>query len=627
VPADEHVVKIEPAEIRDFLALHMPFDMLPPKELENLAGRLTARRYPQGTVIVPLGSEHNVVYILLAGAVDIFDGAGTLVDRDDPGSSFGLSSVLAGRPSVYQIVAHEDTECLLLPGEEFHRLMRSWPELARHFMRQQVRRVESAVLAVKSESSTGKVMRTAVRDILVRAPVTVPSSTSIAAAAQLMTAHGISALLVTHHDRLAGIVTDRDVRSKVVAAGLSSVEPVTAIMTADPVTISPDRLAFEVMVKMTQLGVHHLPVVSHGALLGMVSSGDVMRLEHANPVHLVGDVARQTTLDGLRSKTAQLPEVVTNMVRSGASAHDVARVLTAVCDAVTRTVVRLAEAELGAPPARYCWVARGSVGRLETGLQSDLESGLIIADTVSEAELPWFTALATKVVDDLEACGYPRNPAGLIAANLAWCAPLATWRRNLRAWLDEPDPKNLLLAQTCFDMRAVVGDEALLESLQVTLLARVPKSQQFLAQLARDAQGFTPPTGFFRDVVLGGAGEHRATLDVKSGGLTPILQIARLSALSRGQDHVNTLDRLNGAGDDGALSRESGADLADAFELLSDIRLRHQVEQLAMAERPDSQVPPASLRASERRQLKEAFTLIRQVQRSLGFRHRTDSIA
>ncbi|TIC87450.1 cyclic nucleotide-binding/CBS domain-containing protein [Nocardioides sp. GY 10113] len=633
---------VELAEVRDFLAAHPPYDALPAEVLADLPRRLTARYFRRGSVIVPLGGENDQVHVLRSGAVDLFDGNGDLVDRSDPGTSFGLSSVLARGPSLYRIVAHEDSLCLLLPAEHFHRLMAQHPGFSEFFLRQQVGRLEAALRGAASSATSGAgspVMRTPVREIVAREPVTVDPGTTVAEAARLMDASGgISALMVTDATGLVGIVTDRDIRSKVVAAGGDPTGPVAGIMTAGPVTVPAEALAFEALVEMTHHRVHHLPIVDDGAVVGMVTAGDLIRLESSNPVHLVGEVARQTSVEGLREATARAPEAVSAAVAGGATAEEVERVLTALADSVTRRLLEQAEAELGPPPVRYCWVALGSQGRMETGLQSDQDNALIIDDALDDARgedldghlgedrAAYFAELAERVVAGLEACGYPRCPGDMMATNPRWCVPLRTWRRYVDSWLTSQQPESVLRAQTFFDMRPVHGDRALCDAIQDAVRTGAPGQQRFLLYLAGSAQRFRPPLGFFRDFVLEHSGEHRKTLDIKAGGIAPIVQIARLASLASGQGQHGTRQRLRAAAAAGGISEQSAADLSAAFDFLSLIRVRHQVEQLGRGEQPDNHVPPAMLAPFERRHLKEAFAVVRSAQGELSVRYRTDLV-
>lgn len=612
---------IELAEIRQFLAEHPPFDELPADILTRLPRQLTARYYRRGSTLVTAGKPNDFMFVLRSGAVDILDPNGGLVERSEPGTAFGMSSVISGGSSAYTMIAREDSLTYLMPAEVFHELIRTQPPFTHFFMTQQAGRIRSAVKAIHVADSGGDVLRARVSDIVTRAPITTVATASIRDAAGVMREKRVSSLVVMEDDDLVGIVTDRDLRNKVVATALDTSEPVSAIMSPEPYTIDASALALEVLLHMTEKHVHHLPVLDDGRVIGLVTLGDLMRLQQANPIYLVGDIAKQTGLEGLRSCAARLPSIVETYVAQDASADDIGRVMTAIGDAFTRKLLSFAEAELGAPPVRYCWVALGSQGRLELGLQSDQDHAIILDDAVRPDHLPYFADLARRVVDGLEACGYPLCPGDMMATNPRWCQPLHTWGRYFSGWMNEPDPEALLYAQTFFDMRSVYGDNSLFTSLQHSVVSRAPQATRFLTHLAKQCQSWQTPIGFFRDFVLETEGEHKNTLDLKAGGIVAIVQMARLFALSKGLTQVNTRARLEAAASVHALSQENADNLADAFELISHARLRHQVRQLKSGRTPDSNLAPGELTSFEKRHLRDAFGVIRKMQGAVGYLH------
>jgi CBS domain-containing protein len=298
---------VELREIRDFLASHPPYASLPDDELDELPARMHLRYFRRGTTIVELNKPNSSLFILRSGAVDIYRDGRDLVERADPGNTFGTSSVLSHMPSRYRIVAIEDSLALVLPADVFSQLVRTHAEFADYFNTGTSGTMKRAVAQLENDTSGRIILKTRVGDIVRRDPITAPPTISIRQAARVMTEHRVSALLITESDRIRGIVTDRDLRSKVVAAEVSREQPITTIMTADPITISGNALAVEAMLEMLRINIHHLPVVDDDKLVGLVSSGDLMRLETANPVFLVGDIAKQSTPDGLATVTARLP--------------------------------------------------------------------------------------------------------------------------------------------------------------------------------------------------------------------------------------------------------------------------------------------------------------------------------
>ena len=613
---------VELSETRDFLAHHEPFDVLPDAVLDALPARMSVEYFRRGTTLIERGRDNHHLYVLRSGAAEVHDAQGSLVDRGGEGTCFGWTSLTQGNPSTLRVTAIEDCLALLLPAEDFHRLCADHPEVDAFFDAQRASRMSGAVASLQLSTTGSAILKTRVRDLVGREPVAVATTATVRDAAKVMSEHRVSSLLVMDDERLAGIVTDRDLRTRVLAAGVDPRAVVTEVMTSDPVTGAVDALAFEVLLEMVARHIHHLPIVDGaGRPVGVVTTTDLLRLEQANPVYLAGDIARQPDVAGVARLSNGLPQMVQALVEQDASADDIGRVVTAVGDAVERRVIALAEADLGPPPVPYCWVVLGSRARLEQALAADQDNAIVIDDAMQPEHGAWFEALATRVADDLVACGFPRCPGDVMATNARWRQPLARWRQEFSSWLHQPVPDAILDASIFFDMRPVHGDPALFANLQRYVLAASPGSKVFLAHLAKQATALEPPLGFFRGFVLEKAGDHRHTLDIKRGGIGAVVELARAHALSVGSPAVNTQARIEAARGAGILGDARADDLRDAFEFISYVRLRHQAAQVRRGEPTDNFVSPDELSSFDKRHLREAFSIVRAAQSALAHRY------
>ena len=613
---------VELSEVRDFLAHHEPFDVLPDAVLETLPAQMSIEYFRRGTKLIARGRDNSHLFVLRSGAAEVHDAQGSLVDRGGEGSCFGSITLTQGNPSTFDVTAIEDSLALLLPAEAFHQLCADHREVDSFFDAQRASRMSGAVASLQLSTTGSAILKTRVRDLVGRETVGVDTAATVREAAQTMSEHRVSSLLVMDGDRLVGIVTDRDLRTRVLAAGVDPAVAVTEVMTCEPVTGDVDALAFEVLLEMVGRHIHHLPIVdASGRPVGIVTTTDLLRLEQANPVYLAGDIAKQLDVAGVAEVSNRLPQVVQALVEQDASADDIGRVVTAVGDAVERRVLALAEAELGPPPVPYCWVALGSRARLEQALAADQDNAIIIDDAMLPEHAAWFEALATRVTDDLVACGYPRCPGGVMATNPTWRQPLAGWRQQFTSWLRQPVPDAILGASIFFDMRPVHGDVALFAKLQRRVLKASPASKVFLAHLAKNATANEPPLGFFRGFVLEKAGDHKDTLDIKRGGIGAVVELARAHALSVGSPAVNTQARIQAAREAGILGDERADDLRDAFEFISYVRLRHQAGQVRRGEPIDNFVSPDALSSFDKRHLREAFAIVRGAQSALSHRY------
>lgn len=607
----------ELSAVRDFLASHPPYEGLEPTALSSLVTTMSTVYARRGTEIIALGAGNDTAYVVRSGAVEIRDTEDGLVERAEEATTFGVSSVRNQAPSAYRMVAIEDSLLLTIPGDVFRRLL-TRPEMTRYFSVQSSARLRAAVSATKVTDSRQAIFGITVRDLLGRDPVTAPPETTIREVARVMTAANVSAVLITEAQRLVGIVTDRDLRRRVVAEGRDVDAAVSTIMTRDPVTVPPDSAAFTVLLEMTDRGVHHLPIVDAlGTPLGLISAGDLLRLGQASPVQLAADIARQPTIDGVVTVASRLPRLVEQLVTSDVSADDIGRATSAVADAAIRRLVALAELSLGPAPAPYCVVAMGSLGRLEAGLGADQDTAIIVDDS-GDASDQWYADLATALTDGMERIGFPRCPGDIMATNPRWRQTVAGWRQTFRSWMNEPEPTAIMEAQIFFDMRPVTGDVSLYASLSSDILTIAPRSTRFLAHLAASAVQRNPPIGFFRNFVLERDGEHRNTLDLKHGGIAAVVQLARLYCLTHGLAPVNTQTRLVAAHNAGAISQESTDNLSDAYEFICYQRVRHQGRQIRDGVAPDNYVDPDELSDLDKKHLRDAFAVVRTMQGALS---------
>lgn len=617
---------VELSEIRDFLARHAPFDTLPPDVLGELPRKLAIEYYRRGRSIITRGRDNHSLFILRSGAVDVRDDQDLLVDKGEPGDAFGAITLTLGNPSTFQVSTIEDSLFYVLPEGEFRALVAGNPDFAHFFDELRARRMGGAVARLQDSGSTQAMLKTSVRDLIRREPITIRVGVSVQEAARAMRDQGASSLLVVgdDHDELVGIVTDRDLRNRVLAEGRPGETPLREVMTEHPITGDIGALAFEVLLEMVGRNIHHLPILDGSRPVGVITTTDLMRMVQASPIYLVGDAQKQQTAAGVAAVNARLSAVVESLVSQDASAEDIGRVVTAIGDAVERRLLVLAEQELGPAPVPYVWVTLGSRARLEQALAADQDHALIIDNAATEADLDWFARLAEWVTAALVECGYPRCDGDVMATNPQWRMRLRDWKAAFTTWLTEPVPDAILRASIFFDMRPIHGDVGLHTKLAKGILKQSPDARLFLAHLAKAATLNEPPLGFFKGFVLAKEGEHRDTLDIKRGGVGAVVELARVHALAVGSPALNTQARIAAAVAAGIINEDKGADLSDAFEYISYVRLRHQAAQVRAGHEVDNRVNPDQLSSFDKRHLREAFGIVRSAQSAMASRYPTN---
>jgi CBS domain-containing protein len=434
---------------------------------------------------------------------------------------------------------------------------------------------------------------------------------------------GASAILVRHGDAF-GIVTDRELRTRVIAAGLSPDEPVSAIMTEPAYTVGAERLGGDALIDMLERNIHHIPVLSPaGEVLGVVDDGDLVAAEGRMPLLLRRAIGLAQTQADLAAAAGGLNPALIALRDARVPAEQVAAVRSVVLDALTRRLAELAVRDAGPPPAPLTWFALGSLARREAVPSSDVDSALAwqgdgASDDASDRDgaAGYGQRLAEAVNDGLRACGLPPDAHGANAANPLFARSLASWQAAERSLSEDPTQEQaLILASLITDSRPVfsTGPDPGGGLWQVS-----PDHPDLRRLLARFALSFRPPTGFWREFVVEHSGERRGQLDLKHGGLIPIVDLARWAGMGAGMTSGCTMDRLRAAEAAGTLEGPEARTLMEAFGFIFSLRLDHQVEQLRRGEPPDDFIDPKTLNPLARSYLREAFRAVASVQAGLA---------
>jgi CBS domain-containing protein len=316
--------------------------------------------------------------------------------------------------------------------------------------------------------------------------------------------------------------------------------------------------------------------------------------------------------------TAEIPQLLVQLVAGGNRHEIVTRLITDIADTATRRLLSLAEAKLGPPPVPYLWLACGSQGRQEQTGVSDQDNCLILDDAVTEDDMAYFTQLAKHVSDGLDTCGYFYCPGDMMATNPRWCQPLHVWRDYFKGWIAKPNPEAQMLASVMFDLRPIGGSFELFADLQADTLNAANANSIFVAHMISNSLKHTPPLGLLRGFATIRSGEHRNTLDLKHNGVVPVVDLARIYSLQGKLPEANTRARLKAAEGAGVLSPSGARDLLDAYDLIAETRLEHQVALVKSGEKPDNYLPPTNLSDFERSHLRDAFVVVKTMQSAVG---------
>jgi CBS domain-containing protein len=622
----------------NFLEKIPPFQFLPTPEIRALARTMTLEYFPKDTVILAAGQQvSEALYIVQKGAVKLGIrtqvGKELVLDMRSEGEVFGLLSLMGRDVARLDVVALEDTLCYTIPSEDVQDLMERHREVSEYFMRASITRYMDRSLAeLRTQvnlmgNSEQLLYSLAVGDVARHHAVVCAKSATICEAAKVVSTGKSGAVFVVDDDgRALGAVTDRDFAKKVVAGGMDANLPVTGIMSSPVVSVESGERLFQALLTMLGRNIHHILVTEEGKPKRVLTSHDLMLLQGKSPLSLARHIEQQQSIEELVAAQKRIGDLLPLLMREGARASHITRVVAELNDRVMVKILKLGEEKFGPPPVPYCWVVLGSEGRREQTFKTDQDNALIYADPAEEDRArasEYFEKVAVYAQQALEKCGYPACTGGWMASNPRWRLPLSAWQAMFKEWIGEAEYRSVEDALILLDMRPTAGDFSLYEKLAEGIGEQLKTASFFKSILACISVGRKPPLGFFRTLVLERSGEHKEELNIKDTGTGPIVEAARLFAVDAGISQTNTVDRLTALRAAEYMDPKMLTELQEAFEFLTLLRLENQLQQAREGKPLSNYISPRKLTNLQKGLLREAFQTVARMQTIIDDRFRS----
>ena len=586
-----------------------PFDALPAPAFEDAAQALEIVFHPAGTrLLVRGGDPSRHLYVIRKGAVRLQREGQTLQVLEE-GEIFGFTSLISGTATI-DVSVEEDLLAYRLPKRQFEALL-AHGSFAGHFasgLAERLRHTLERSQVVSFQPDLAVPVSTLLRGPAVR----ISPDANVGEAARLMADRSVSSVLVDSDP--PGIVTDRDFRRRVLAAGRGPETPLLDVSSSPLKTVSADCPVYEAWRILLDSGCHHLPVASNGEIIGVLTATDLLKCTAAGPVAVMKRVERLGSRDALPGYSEKVAEMASSLFDGGLEPTVIGGFVARLNDTLLTRILRWAEADLGPPPTPYAWLVFGSEGRMEQMVLTDQDNALVWGEDVPGAK-EYFGALAEKAIDDLVAAGFPRCPGGYMSTR--WLGGLAGWEERFRGWLERPTPQALLEASIFFDFRAVHGHLDL--SPLRAVIARAAEARTFLSAMAKSAVTFHPPSGLGLRLR-----SESARFDMKLKGISPIVFLARVYGLESSSRTSNTLDRLRAAVAGGLIEQDTCDTLSEAYRFLLRVRLRTQIRAISEGKPPSNLVSLSDLSSMERSRVRDAFRAIEVWQERASYHYRTD---
>lgn len=595
-------------QIIEFLSQHSPFDELKKELLEDIAQSSHLIYLTQENSQALLDEHSHSLYLIQNGQFAIKDSTGPINHLSD-GDYFGFPSLLDSVDYGISVVVDSPGIVLCIPASFFNTAMKQAK------FKEFFEAIKANSLQNKAVTDTNSMwLYKPLFEVVQNSPVCVEPTTSVQAAAELMTEHRVSSVLVMQNDELKGIVTDRDLRKRVVAAGFNTADPVAPIMTLAPVYLTKNKTIFDAICKMNEYGINHLPIIDArtGKPFGMITNTDISRQQRTNVVFVISDLSKSTNIDELASRAKQVPQYIMSNAKRAGDFDIAGKILAQATDIMTRKLIYFFQEEHGKAPMYFCWLVFGSQAREDQTMGSDQDNALLLANEPTPEQDAYFEALANFVCKGLGKCGIRLCEGNIMASNPKLRLSLDAYQKESARWASNPTSQAILDFNIYLDVRAVAGDSRLLEQLHQTRKPLFQKSI-FLAALARSANEVSVPLSMFQKFVYAKGQSHKDSIDIKKSAVLIINNIVRLYALASGVSLANTVARLNNLPASSGLSPKDRQNLKDIWILMNRLRWRHQLSNNV----DDNYVRISDLSSIERHQLKAAFQAIHRAQQAV----------
>ncbi len=619
----------------NILSQSPPFSFLPEDRLKELLSDFRVEPAEKNTVAFISGkTKVKALYVVAAGSAQLYfekSGEKTLRRMLYEGDCFGgISMLLNNGLAVRTMEIVEDTTFYVLPVGVFLGLCDTYEDFREFFTNTFGQKMLDRSYAEMISHQIGPAEKTSpfyqqrIYSISSTTLHSCPESMLIRDAAARMTEENSGYLMIQDgNGGYTGIITDEDLRKRVVAVDFDKNRPVSDIMSAPLITLPEDAQLSEAYLLMVEKGVSHLPVTNDaGGISGILTDRRIITEQSRSSYFLIQEISHASSPDQLENILSRLPGLLIEPIRNGAPPESLNGLITRVADAVLEKIITYAVDRAGPPPCPFAFIIMGSEGRSEQTLKTDQDNALIYQDPVDEEQKElaskYFLDLAADICGWLDQAGFAFCKGNNMAQNPDWCQPLTQWKKYFSGWIHAAAPEDLLKSNVFFDFKYAWGARELADELKDFLFGSLGSWSGFFRYMVENALYFKPPIGFFRNIVVESKGEHKDAFDIKRA-MMPIIDFARIYALKHGIRDTNTLERLEKIREKKVLTKEEYEDISQSYRYLMNLRFIRQITAISEeGGRADNFINPKQLTRIDQTMLKEIFKRIEGIQQKMS---------
>jgi CBS domain-containing protein len=622
--------------IYDFLKDFPPFNVLSKEQLFTISKNVKVIYVENETYVFKQEEKpHDSFYVVKDGAVGIFrEHDAFLVDECDEGDIFGLRALIGKNNYLLSAKAIEESIIYSISANLLEEIITTNSEANKFLLasfatntRNPYSNEEKGTLFANDESlQISKNNLTEVQSAQYsKNPVTCDAKTTIIEAANTMTSKRVGSIIITKNNKPTGIITDKDLRTKIATGIFSIQDTVDKIMSSPVITYAEHITVAEAQIAMLQHKITHLCITKDGTpnsdLKGILSEHDIVVIHGNNPSVLIKEVKRAKSAENLKYIRDKAENLLAGYLEQNVPIFFISKIITAINDAITKKSIEISLQEMEQePPTTFGWLAIGSQGRKEQLLLTDQDNALVYEDVSNEKQpevQKYFLELSKKVTEKLHIIGFEFCPADMMASNPKWCLSLSEWKKQFRNWITKPDENKIMLCTIFFDYDLIYGNKKLVDEMSESIFQSIDTYEIFLNFLALNAVKNPPPLSFFRQFLVEHGGEHKDQFDIKARALMPLVDAARLLVLSKNvKDFNNTIFRFEKLAHLEPQNKDLYESCISAFKIL----LRFRTQQGLKNKDSGRFIDLSLLSKGDKLKLKSCFKPIKDIQELISIR-------
>ncbi|MGA1862244.1 DUF294 nucleotidyltransferase-like domain-containing protein [Deferribacter thermophilus] len=615
-----------------------PFDNLPEEAFKLIKERSKVKIFSPGTIVFSQYDEPTgYLYFIAKGEVEIItetdEGVEITVDKRGEGDFFGWTPIFSDSGYTAGARTATEVEALLIPKDVILKISGKFPEVARYFSKSVFSRIKKLYNEVVKTHVVDPIAQVEaypfqkkLKEIMSYPVERCKPDTTVSEIARIMTLKGIGSVLVCDdEDNLLGIITERDLVTKVLAREVGVCLRDTKaceIMTPNPYVMSPESYMYEAAAFMISHGIRHLPVVENGKLLGIVTVRDLLRFRSQKTVLLVGRAKEAKALEELKQIKNELVFVAKVLLMENRSQLETMEILSYIHHVIIQRTFEIVKDEMTEkgykfPDIRFAFLIMGSGGRKEMLLGPDQDNGFIFEDYPDEMEeeiKAYFSIFSERLVNALEFVGYPKCHGNVMVTNPLWTGRYKEWEKRVSKWIEVPEPQWVRYSTIFFDFVPLLGDGELCNKLRDFIFKKIKENMIFLYQLMELDYKHKVPIGVLGRFITSNEPDKKGKLSVKENGSIFIVDCIRMYALEHSIHNTNTVERMEKLLEKKVFNDVTVENLRAALEFFTYLRLKNEIELIEKGKKPSHYLDPYSLSKDEQEALKEAFKVADKLQ-------------